>query len=118
MKTKLSFRLFLCAAAVMLFAGCATSRIDWNARLGHYTYDQAVMEFGPPDSQARLSDGRLVAEWISHYSSGGTMMVGGGISSYPGFFCSPTYYSGPTYYESKLLLTFGTNNVLVAWSRK
>ena len=51
----------LLAAAV---AGCvATSRIDWTARLGSYTYDQAVAEFGPPDKVAKLSDGAIVAEW-------------------------------------------------------
>ncbi len=51
----------LLAAAL---AGCATmSRIDWPARVGNYTYDQAVMEFGPPDKAAKLSDGTAVAEW-------------------------------------------------------
>jgi hypothetical protein len=52
----------LLAAAL---AGCVTaSRIDWGARVGNYTYDQAVTEFGPPDKAAKLSDGATVVEWL------------------------------------------------------
>ena len=30
---------------------CASSKkIDWNSRVGNYTYDQAVSDMGPPDS--------------------------------------------------------------------
>ena len=32
------------AIVAMLLAGCATHRIDWNARVGGYTFDQAVTE--------------------------------------------------------------------------
>src|ERR1039458_7493673 len=54
---------FLPLLAVVL-AGCVTtSRIDWASRVGNYTYDQAVAEFGPPDKAAKLSDGATVAEW-------------------------------------------------------
>jgi hypothetical protein len=55
-----------------LVAGCA-HKIDWQARVGHYTYDDAIQEFGPPDRAATTSDGTLVADWV---------------------------VSGPTYYES------------------
>ena len=52
----------LCVA--LLFAGCASGKqVDWNSRIGTYTFDQAVLELGPPDKQAELSDGTLVAEW-------------------------------------------------------
>ena len=49
--------------AVALASCVTTSRIDWTARVGNYTYDQAVAEFGPPDKAAKLSDGTTVAEW-------------------------------------------------------
>jgi hypothetical protein len=56
---------FLVALVGVLLAGCATTpRIDWAARVGHYTYDQAVTELGPPGKSARLSDGSRVAEWL------------------------------------------------------
>jgi hypothetical protein len=44
--------------------GCATTKIDWNSRVGNYTYDQAVVELGVPDRYATLSDGTIVAEWL------------------------------------------------------
>jgi hypothetical protein len=54
-----------------LLAGCATRRIDWNTRVGNYTYDQAVLDLGPPDKYAKLGDGTVVAEWLTSrgYSS-------------------------------------------------
>jgi len=51
--------------AALLLVGCVTPRIDWSARVDHYTYDQAVMELGPPDRSAKLSDGSTVAEWLT-----------------------------------------------------
>lgn len=100
----------------LLAAGCVTHPINWNARIGTYKYDQAVLDFGPPDKQARLSDGRRVAEWISRYSSGGTVMFGPGMYDYPGGF-GFVQTTGPEYYESKLRLTFTTNDLLSAWSK-
>ena len=40
-------------------------RIDWAARVGNYTYDQAVMDFGPPDKSAKLTNGTVVADWLT-----------------------------------------------------
>lgn len=49
----------------LALAGCATTpKIDWQTRVGSYTYDQAITEFGPPDKAAKLSDGTTVAEWL------------------------------------------------------
>ena len=95
--------------------GCITHRIDWDSRVGTYTFDQAVAEFGPPDKQAKLSNGQLVAEWISRYYHGGTAMVGAGFYGNPGEV--GVVQSAPTYDESELRLTFTTNNVLSAWSK-
>jgi hypothetical protein len=48
--------------AVFVLAGCATP-INWQARVGIYTYDQAVMNYGPPDSSTKLSDGTTVVDF-------------------------------------------------------
>jgi hypothetical protein len=56
--------LFTGILALLFIAGCATNRIDWNSRIGAYTYDQAIMELGVPDRSATLSDGTIVAEWL------------------------------------------------------
>src|SRR6185295_7245492 len=74
------FALWGALAILMLLAtGCKTApKVDWNSRVGNYTFDQAVEELGPPDRQAKTSDGKTVAEWISHHSGGGSFSVGTG----------------------------------------
>ena len=104
------------AAAAVLFAGCIAP-IDWSKRVGTYTYDQAVIELGPPDKQAQLSTGEKVAEWVTHYNNTTTTAIGTGYWGYPGgvTFIQTT---GPTYYDRRLRLVFSTNDVLESWSRK
>lgn len=104
--------------AALFVSGCATARVDWNSRIGHYTFDQAVIDLGPPDKQARLSDGRNVAEWVTRSQTGGSVSVGTGLynSSYP-YGMSVLQNTGPTYYERKLRLTFTPENILSTWSR-
>ena len=113
---KLGIPSLLAVFMAALLTGCATHRINWDGRIGNYSYDQAIVDMGPPDKMARLSDGKTVAEWITRYSSPGTVMVGGGGGFYRhgGIGWVET---SPTYFESQLRLTFTTNNVLAAWSR-
>ncbi|HEY2328214.1 MAG TPA: hypothetical protein VGI63_00175 [Verrucomicrobiae bacterium] len=108
--------LFLLTVAALIFAGCATHGVDWNARVGTFTYDQAVVELGPPDKTAKLTDGQNVAEWISRYQSGG-MTTAFGTGYYNGSGGVSIIQSTPAYRESKLRLTFTTNNILAAWTR-
>ena len=109
--------ILLALFAALAFAGCATGpKIDWAARVGHYTYDQAVLELGPPDKVAKLNNGVIVANWITHhgytYNTGGAVAYG----AYPGTVIVPGYTQGysPTYY---LRLTFGTDGNLTEWKK-
>jgi hypothetical protein len=115
MKTNFAVKIFLFAATAILFAGCATHRVDWNARVSTYTFDQAVIELGPPDKQAKLSDGKLVAEWITRYNNGSSVAIGTGFYGHTGGV--GIVQTTPSYYESKLRLTFNPNNILAAWSK-
>lgn len=64
MKTLLLRQLgFALLLGTFILGGCATNKVDWNARIGNLTFDQAVLEFGPPAKQAKLTDGTVVAEW-------------------------------------------------------
>jgi hypothetical protein len=109
-------KLLLALLAALVFAGCATGpKIDWAARIGHFTYDQAVLELGPPDKMAKLDNGIIVANWVTQraysYGTGGAVAYG-----YPGAVIVPGYtqnYS-PTYY---LRLTFGADGQLTAWKK-
>jgi hypothetical protein len=60
-------------------AGCETyGRADWKSRVGHYTYDDAVKELGPPEAKETTSDGTLVAQWVTSYGQAyGTSSFGG-----------------------------------------
>ncbi len=114
MKTNSALKLFAMTVAAIVFASCATTRVDWNARVGNFTFDQSVTELGPPDKSAKLSDGRTVAEWVTRYNSGPMVSVGTGFSRYPGSIGVVQTYPANNY-ESKLRLTFSTNNVLEKW---
>jgi hypothetical protein len=73
----------LLAGLVTMNPGCAsTPKPDWDQRVGHYTYDEAVRELGPPVGSTRLDDGTTVAEWFLKY--GAQMSFGFGASSYGG----------------------------------
>jgi len=73
----------LLAGLVIVGSGCAsTPKPDWDQRVGHYTYDEAVRELGPPVGSTRLDDGTTVAEWFLKY--GAQMSFGFGASSYGG----------------------------------
>jgi hypothetical protein len=108
------------AALGFVFAGCSSSKpkVDWNARVGNYTYDQAVTELGPPDKSATLSDGKTVASWVTHRSSGGTGLSigtgfyggGGGVGVSQGIGSSSSY-------DRVLTLTFGSDHKLVSWKK-
>src|SRR4051794_35021778 len=77
------------AALLLLFAliaGCATHpkvdpSIDWNSRIGNYTYDQALAEIGKPDVVAETNEGRIV-DWILKQSPNMSFGFGVGSSGY------------------------------------
>ena len=104
------------ALTVAFLAGCAAPPpINWDSRIGHYTFEQAMAELGAPDRQSRLGDGKTVFKWyirppvVSHFNSG---------MSYYGnndFGASQTV--GSSYNNEMLQLTFDTNGELTAWSK-
>ena len=103
--------------AAVLLAGCATTKlVDWNSRIGAYTFDQAIPELGPPDKQARLSDGKTVAEWVTGRGGGSSVSIGmGAARGNAGFGASRSV--GRNYSDRVLMLTFNPNNLLAAWSK-
>lgn len=99
----------------LLLAGCATGRMNWDTQVGALTYAQAVDELGPPAQREKLSDGRTRAEWISRYPAA--------TAGLDNDFRYRSASFGPDLpdaemRESRLRLTFGTNNVLAAWSKE
>lgn len=101
----------------MLLAGCSTTPpVDWERRVGNYTFDQAVIELGPPDKQAKLSDGSTVAEWILGRSGGSALSVGTGVYSRgTGVGVSQTIGTGRA--QRVLRLVFDPDGKLTSWSK-
>jgi hypothetical protein len=108
------FALSLC----LFLTGCASTKIDWNSRVGVYTYDQAVLDFGPPDKYAKLTDGTVVAEWMTRRGySGGSMGLyyGSGYSYY--HHAWPSYFYEPASPDYFIRLTFSPDGKLQAYKR-
>jgi len=110
-------KLTLVAALAVLFGGCATPKIDWAARIGNYTFDQAVLELGPPEKEAKLTDGTVVADWLTRRGYRYAHPVGGYYGPYGPWYCGPYY---PAYVDSYspdyfLRLTFSPDGRLKAW---
>jgi hypothetical protein len=92
----------------ILLGGCATGP-QWENRVGHYTYDQAVLELGAPDRDAILSNGMRVVEWVRSPE----------IYNYP-FYSRDYLFTHRSTLESRvpariLRLTFGADGRLTNW---
>lgn len=96
--------------AAFFFAGCAsTPKIDWDSRIGNFTYDQAVLELGPPDKEEQLTDKTRVADWITYRSRSS-----GFWAPRAGYGWVQTTDSPWDYY---LRLTFDPNGKLQSWKK-
>lgn len=110
--------LFCALLAALLLNGCASTKIDWAGRVGNYTYDQAVLELGPPDKYARLADSTQVAEWLT--SRGSTYAYGGMAHAYyPWYYgyMGPTIITTTTSPDRFLRLVFGPDGRLQSWKK-
>lgn len=103
----------------LAWMGCATARIDWNSRVGSFTYDQAVLDMGPPERSETLTDGTKVAEWlIARGYARGTMTSLGGFPYY-GYYGYPSvqYYTEQPSPDHLIRLTFSKDGVLKTWRK-
>jgi hypothetical protein len=101
----LRMKKLLSVILLLLFSACATNRNpDWNARVGHYTYDDAITELGIPERSATLSDGSTVCEWLRYQGS---------------YYATGPYYRGSRFYnlnrfpDRYLRLVFGPDHQLL-----
>src|ERR1700756_4901972 len=84
---KVAVWLFLLLLAL---TGCATSPlINWDGRVGNYSYQLALADLGTPDSSTALSNGDLVADWVTREGHPGTLAFG-----------APPYFGPPSAWES------------------
>ena len=109
-------------ALVCFTCGCAATKVDWDSRVGKVTYDEIVVDLGPPDKQAKLQDGTIVAEWMTRRATQMTTVVGG---YYGRGYYHPHAFYGPldaTYIDSYspayfVRLTFAPDGKLQSWKK-
>ena len=109
---------------VALFTACAhrpkvDPNINWNDRIGSYTYEQAVAELGKPDVLAESSEGRT-ADWILKRSPNMSFGfgVGGGVGGgRVGTGVGVGTSVSPPPRGEYLHLTFDAEGKLKSWSR-
>jgi hypothetical protein len=71
----------VCAALLGLIGvGCqALQQVDWDGRIGLFSYEQAVAELGRQTEEAKLPGGMRRVEWITNSgSSMGRALAGAG----------------------------------------
>ena len=112
--------------------GCATNPpADWDSRVGHYTYADAVHELGQPDREIQLGNGSTEFKWFartapSTAASNPSLAVGGlnnpnaankagwgGANSAVG----SGAFAGTGFNSRYLELTFDSHGVLSSWSK-
>ena len=72
--------LFCAALLGLIGAGCqALQQVDWDGRIGQFSYEKAVAELGRPVEETELSGGMRRAEWITNSGiSMGRALAGAG----------------------------------------
>lgn len=112
---------FLASFLLTLLTGCATSRIDWDARLGQYSRDDAIRELGPPDRSATLTDGSVVDDWRTSRGTTTATSFGGYARPGPygryGWVGPEVVVVDPPAPDRFLRLTFDPQGKLAAWQR-
>ena len=102
----------------LFLAGCASApekpAVDWNSRVGNYTFDQAKAELGAPNQSKTLPEGGTQVEWLTRRNVGGPGMEplrAGGVDQAS----SQALTSLPK--SEYMVLTFDSGGKLVKWAR-
>lgn len=123
-----------CAAFVLLgllgflLTGCLSPPgdpksplVDWNKRIGNYTYDLALKDLGVPAHSTRLPDGSLVADWLIKKGNPGSADTSD--AQVQGGYVVPPLWDNPFPMGSSqtptryLRLTFGPDQKLTGWRK-
>src|SRR5258706_124739 len=117
-------------AALLVLASCASGpkprlsktearNVNWSERIGSYTYDQAILDLGPPAIIGETSDGKT-AEWILHRSphvSFGFGVGGGGYGSHSAVGVGVGSSVSPPPGGENLRLKFDQDGKLKEWNK-
>ena len=104
-------------------AGCTTASplVNWDRRIGNYTYNLALVDLGVPVRSSTLPDESMVADWLTHRNKPGTpdttnLETESGYVP-PPFWNNPFPNGGSDRPNQYLRLTFGPDQKLTGWRR-
>jgi hypothetical protein len=103
--------------ALLLVAGCASPSVDWNARVGTYTWADAMAELGQPDRVADLDGGVKAAEWIRERPGTRSTSKDGPPAYLRGETVREDEMAGLTVPPKVLRLSFTPDGKLLDWDR-
>ncbi len=107
----------LLAIALAGNPGCASKpKPDWNQRVGHLTFDQAVGELGVPTASTPLENGGKVAEWFLKPGPSISFGLGTGVGGGGAAVGAGQSVALPTKGQY-LRLVFGADGKLQSWEK-
>jgi len=117
--------LILPLVLVLAATGCASRpkvdrNRDWQPFVGHYSYQEALMELGQPYVHGEQSDGRRFGEWITYRSprmSFGFGVGGGSIGPHSSVGVGVGTEVSPPSSDEYLRLNFAPDGLLESWSK-
>jgi hypothetical protein len=100
-----------------ILTGCGTTSplVNWNERIGNYSYDLALVDLGTPVRSTTLSDGSVVADWKTRSSTPGSGTPSGFVTQVSLDDSMPE--TTPPLPNEYLRLTFGPDQQLTGWLR-
>ncbi|HZQ48054.1 MAG TPA: hypothetical protein VFC07_13640 [Verrucomicrobiae bacterium] len=110
-------RTLVWVATLILLGACGTTSplVDWNRRIGHYSYDLALEDLGVPMRSTTLNDGSIVADWQVRRSTPGADTQTDFATQVS--LESPFPNAAPPLPNQYLRLTFGPDQQLTGWQR-
>jgi hypothetical protein len=111
--------------AAILVSSCASSRTKWDNRIGVYSYQEALLDLGQPAKSEGLSDGTIVADWLTQAAERIETSTLVAAPALPASSHQPYYVEYPRQRKSSTLnvpaqylrLVFGSNRKLKAWEK-
>lgn len=102
---------------LILLAGCHSTSplVNWDRRIGHYSYDLALVDLGVPVRSTTLNNGSIVADWLTNPGKPGADEAIGFETQT--FLESPFPDRVPPTPNQYLRLTFGPDQQLTGWLR-
>lgn len=110
-------RLSLLPLLALLLTSCSTTpSVNWNDRVGTYTWDEALTELGTPTTVTELKGGVKSAEWIKTRG-----LQGPTTKPLPAYtrteIITPGENPGWTAPDKVLRLLFAPDGKLIDWNR-